>query len=115
MLAIVQNEKQLAAMESLDHTLQQGVFPRVWHPERPGDCRHDQRRINQRGQVDKDGAVGKGDEEFLRDDQGQSGLADPTGPGQGQQGHGVVEQERPSCESIFVATDEPGARDRQRR
>ena len=70
-------------------------------------------RIGQGRQIDEDGALGELRRDVVRDDQGQPGLADPTGPGQGQQGHGFVEQERPSCGSLGVATDEPGARDRR--
>ena len=53
--------------------------------------------------------------DVVRDGQGQPRLAHPAGTGQGQQGHGLVEQERPRRGSLVVATDEPGAGDRQGR
>jgi hypothetical protein len=52
---------------------------------------------------------GEGSGHVGRNGQTERRLAHPTRPGQGQQWHGVVEQERAGRRSLGRATDESGA------
>ena len=82
--------------------------------ERRGDRGGHQRRIGQRRQIDPDHAVGEVRGHVAGDGQGQPGLADPAGSGQGQQRDRLVEQERPRRRDLGLAADEPGAGDGER-
>ena len=113
--AVVQDEQALLRAQVGGEGFREGTIGAGRHLQGGSNRRCHQLRIGQARQVDEDGALGELRRDVVRDGQDQAGLAHPTGPGQGQQGHGFVEQERPSCGSLVVAPDEPGARDRQGR
>ena len=83
-------------------------------PRAPGDGRQHQRRVGQRREVDEGDAVGEGVGDVLGDGQGQPRLAHPAGPGQGQQGDGLVQQQGTRGGALGLPADEPGARDGRR-
>ena len=64
----------------------EGVLARLLaHADDPGDGGHDERRIDQRGQVDEPDAVREALGDLLRSGNRQAGLADAAGTSQGEE------------------------------
>ena len=100
----------------------QGLVRGLPHPQGGADGGRDERRVGQRPQLDEDDALGHGGRRLGGDGQGQSGLADAAGAGQGDQTGLLVAQQpddlgqvasRPRSGSAGVGiggASEPGAR-----
>ena len=101
-LAVVQQQQLLPGPQMLgDPFCQRGVDGRH-HPDRAGHGGRHQRRIGKRRQIDPDDPLGKGRGHVGGDGQGETGLANPTGTGQRQERHGLVEEERARASSAHL-------------
>jgi hypothetical protein len=113
MLAIVQQHERLPRSPITNHHIIRGLIRRRHEPDCPGHRVADERRINQRRQIDPDHAIGEEIRDIARNRERQPRFADATGTGQGQQRDGFIEQKSPTHRAIRFATDQPRARSRR--
>ena len=71
--------------------------------------RRDELGIGQWREINPDEAIGKGGGDRLSDREGQPSLAHPTRTGQGEQGNGLVQEQRPRDGDLRFPADEAGA------
>jgi hypothetical protein len=74
----------------------------------------DERRLGEWRQIDEDDAIGEPIGHILGDGECQARLADATGACQGEQRHGLVEEECSRGDDLFLTANEPRAGDGSR-
>jgi hypothetical protein len=92
LLEVVEGEEELLVGQVLAHGVGDRLATAVEEPERLGDGPADRIGLGHRGERHPSGAVGEPVGHPLDHRQGDPGLADPAGPGQGHQPHGGPEE-----------------------
>ena len=82
MLEIVQDEQQLAAPQLVFQQVAPARRAGLSQPEGPGDCRQQELRLGDRGEVDERRPVGEPRAELVAELDGEPCLADAAGPEQ---------------------------------
>ena len=92
-LAVVEEQQQLAGAEQRAQAGGERSVASLAEAERLGDRREDEGGIAERREVDERRPVGEGGRGVVGDRQSQPCLADTAGPGQRQEGNGLIEQQ----------------------
>ena len=92
MLNIIEKQQALFVLEESTHLLGKCMIRLFTQSEHVRHGLWNERRIAQSRQVNPDEAIGKTVAEVVCDLERESGLTDPSGPGQGEQTHSALSQ-----------------------
>ena len=113
LLEIVEDQQQAAVPEEYGEQFLERTAAHIAQAERLGDSGDDEGGVADRRQVDERDPVGKGRGDVLGDPEGEAGLADAAGTGQGQEANVVPQQEVADSGHLSLASDERRKREGQ--
>ncbi len=112
-LEIVQHQQHGPIAQRRPEPVDRRPVARLPHPDHPGHGRQDEVRLDERRQGHEPGVPRERRRDLLGHAQGEAGLADAAGAGQGQEAHVGAAQQLDSRVHLPFAADERGQRDRQ--
>ena len=109
-LEVVEDEQGILPLQEVRDPLQERSMAGLTHVQRLRDRREDQGGVTDGGQRHEPDPIGKVPRGLLGDPQGEPGLADPTGSGEGQEADVVSLQQVAQGRHLALTTDERGER-----
>jgi hypothetical protein len=115
LLAVIENDEHLPRVEGVAQHVPEGPFAGLVDAQGGSQCREDEGRVTNGGEIYEDDPIREGACDIVDDRQGEARFAHPAGTDRGQEGHGLVEEQRPSNDALGLPAYEAGPRDRRRR